>query len=188
MAGEGVDGAVLDEMLRVRTPWLTDVVTVVTHLGDTVVASAITLAVVAASAIRGRRADALLVGGAMVTGFVLMSALKLLFGRDRPPVPVRLADEATYSFPSGHATMSAILVCVVGAVVVRVVGRVGPLVVAGLAAWTLAIGLSRVYLAAHWFTDVVAGWVLGVLWAALWIWGIVRFSGNRHAGAADSLL
>ncbi|GAA4489318.1 hypothetical protein GCM10023094_50690 [Rhodococcus olei] len=180
MAGDSFDQSVLDRMVQWRTPWLTDVVTVVTHLGDTVVATVITTAVVIALWVRRRPVEAVMVAGAMVSGFLLMSGLKLVFGRERPPYPERLVDEATHSFPSGHAMMSAILVCVLGAAVVRVTGRRGPVLFGALALWTLAIGLSRVYLGAHWFTDVVAGWLLGAGWAALWIWGAARV-GDRPA-------
>jgi len=179
--GNSLDQAVLDEMVSLRTPWLTDVVTVVTHFGDTIVATAITVAVVLTLLRRGRALDAVMVGGAMASGFLLMSGLKLVFGRDRPPVPVRLVEEITHSFPSGHAMMSAILVCVVGAVLARGSGRLRPIVVAGLALWTIAIGLSRVYLAAHWFTDVLAGWALGIGWAAVWIVGTARYGRSRDA-------
>ena len=34
--------------------------------------------------------------------------------------------------------------------------------------------LARVYLAAHWLTDVVAGWIFGITWALLWVWLITR--------------
>ncbi len=45
---------------------------------------------------------------------------------------------------------------------------------AALATYTLAIGFSRVYLAAHWLTDVVVGWIFGITWAVLWVWLITR--------------
>ncbi|MGW6695148.1 phosphatase PAP2 family protein [Rhodococcus sp. NPDC054953] len=179
MVGDPIDGAVLDQVLHWRTPWLTEVVTVITHLGDTVVAAAITAAVMLALLARGRGVDAVLVAGAMVSGFLLMSASKLVVGRARPPFPDRLVDELTDSFPSGHAMMSAILVCVLGAVLVRTRGALGPLPATLLVLWTAGIGLSRVYLAAHWLTDVLAGWLLGVAWAALWIWATARYAARR---------
>lgn len=82
----------------------------------------------------------------------------------------------SYSFPSGHAMMSAILACVLGAVAVRILaaGLRRNLLLVLLACYTLAVGLSRVYLGAHWLTDVLAGWAFGVAWAALWIWAITR--------------
>jgi len=173
-----VDRAVLDWMLDLRTPWLTDVATVITHSGGTVAAFLIS-AVVTVALLRARRtAEAVTVAGAMLSGWAVMSLLKLLFGRQRPPVPERLVDLDTYSFPSGHAMMSAILACVLGAVVVRVLApglrRLAVLVL--LACYTVAVGMTRVYLAAHWLTDVVAGWALGVAWAGLWIWALSRRS------------
>ncbi|TQF74359.1 phosphatase PAP2 family protein [Rhodococcus spelaei] len=175
-------------MLRIRTPWLTDVVTVVTDLGGTLVSWVITAAVAVALLVRRHPREAELVVGAMLSGLLVMNGLKLLFGRERPPIPERLVDEATHSFPSGHAMMSAILVCVVGAALVRVLGprARNPVIFGLLALWTVAVGLSRVYLGAHWLTDVLAGWVFGAVWAALWIWGVSRF-GSRGRKSGESV-
>lgn len=183
MVADRVDQSVLDEVVRLRTPWLTDTVIAVTHLGDTVVAFVLTAAVAVALLARRRTDLAIMVAGAMTSGVLLMSGLKLVFGRERPPFPQRVVEEASHSFPSGHAMMSAILVCVVGAAVVAVTGSRSPLLVAALGLWTLVIGLSRVYLAAHWFTDVLAGWVLGFLWAGLWIVVTTRV---RRGNSGDS--
>lgn len=181
-----VDQSVLNWMLDIRTPGLTDAVTVVTHSGGTVAAFVISTVVTVALLVRRHAAEAVMVAGAMLSGWAAMSLLKLLFGRARPPVPERLVELDSYSFPSGHAMMSAILACVLGAVVVRLVApsvrRIGLLVLLGC--YTVAVGLSRVYLAAHWLTDVLAGWAFGVAWAALWIWAISRRSRRRtHAPA-----
>lgn len=176
-----VDQTVLNWMLDIRTPSLTDAVTVVTHSGGTVAAFVISTVVTVALLVRRHTAEAVTVAGAMLSGWAVMSLLKLLFGRERPPLPERLVALDSYAFPSGHAMMSAILACVLGAVVVRVVEpgvrRIGLLVLLGC--YPLAVGLSRVYLAAHWLTDVLAGWAFGVAWAALWIWAISRRSRGR---------
>ncbi|MCA1004665.1 phosphatase PAP2 family protein [Rhodococcus hoagii] len=182
-----MDQSVLNWMLDIRTPGLTDVVTVITHSGGTVAAFVISTVVTVALLLRRYTAEAVMVAGAMLSGWAAMSLLKLLFGRERPPVPERLVELDSYSFPSGHAMMSAILACVLGAVVVRLVApgvrRIGLLVLLGC--YTLAVGLSRVYLAAHWLTDVLAGWAFGIAWAALWIWAISRRSRGRTR--ADAL-
>jgi len=176
VTGVAVDQSVLDWMLDVRTPWLTDVFMVITHSGGTLAAFVISAMTTIALLTRRRTAEAVLVAGAMLSGWAMMSLLKHLFARERPPLPARLIDLDSYSFPSGHAMMTAILACVLGAVVVRTVApgtrRIGLLVLLGC--YTFAVGISRVYLAAHWLTDVLAGWAFGVAWAGLWIWAISR--------------
>ncbi|WP_430335524.1 phosphatase PAP2 family protein [Rhodococcus sp. ACT016] len=173
-----VDQSVLDWMLDRRTACLTDTFTAITHSGGTVAVFLISAVATIALLTRHRTAEAVMIAGAMLSGWTAMSLLKHLFARERPPLPDRLVDLDSYSFPSGHAMMSAILACVLGAVVVRAVApgirRIGLLVLLGC--YTLAVGISRVYLAAHWLTDVLAGWAFGVAWAGLWIWAVSRGS------------
>ncbi|QBJ98776.1 phosphatase PAP2 family protein [Rhodococcus sp. ABRD24] len=168
-------------MLDHRTPGLTDVVTVITNSGGTIATFLITTVVTLALLARRYTAEAVIVAGAMLSGWVAMSLLKLLFGRQRPPIPQRLVDLDSHSFPSGHAMMTAILACVLGVVVLRLLapGIRRNLLLVLLACYTLAVGVSRVYLAAHWLSDVVAGWAFGVAWALLWIWAISRRNASR---------
>ncbi|BAH53284.1 phosphatase PAP2 family protein [Rhodococcus opacus] len=165
------DQSVLDSAVEDRAPWLIDVVTVVTHSGGTVAAWIVSTVLTAVLLLQDRRREAVLVAGAMLSGLAVMTALKNLFERQRPPLPDRLVEISSFSFPSGHAMMTAILASVVVAVMLRVVlvRHVRIALVALLLLYTLAVGLSRVYLGAHWMTDVLAGWAFGALWAAFWI-------------------
>jgi undecaprenyl-diphosphatase len=96
---------------------------------------------------------------AIIVAESVSGALKLWLGRDRPPLsnpdPEPLVHlPATYSFPSGHATVSFACATVLALAVPRL--RV-PL-------YTLAtlISFSRVYVGVHYPFDVLAGAVLGV--------------------------
>ena len=88
----------------------------------------------------------------------LLTWLKLFFHRGRPPDP--LVDTVGFSFPSGHATAGAAL----AVVLVLVLLPPGPRRRSwefGALAFSFVMALSRVYLAAHWFSDVVTGVLLG---------------------------
>ena len=90
-----------------------------------------------------------------------VGAIKEWVARPRPPDPI--VEYPGYSYPSGHAAHSVFYVWLAVVIAVRVrAGRIGGLAIfsAGLFL-TLLIGLSRVYLGAHYFSDVSGGWALG---------------------------
>ena len=165
------DQSILDSAVEERTPWLIDVVTVITHSGGTVAAWIVSTVLTVVLLLQDRRREAVLVAGAMLSGLAVMTALKNLFERQRPPLPDRLVEISSFSFPSGHAMMTAILASVLVAVILRIVlvRHVRITLVFLMVLYTLAVGLSRVYLGAHWMTDVLAGWAFGALWAVFWI-------------------
>jgi undecaprenyl-diphosphatase len=99
------------------------------------------------------------VGAAILVAESVSGALKLWVRRDRPPlsrpVPEPLLESpSTYSFPSGHATVSFACATVLALAVPRL--RVPLYVLAALIAY------SRVYVGVHYPFDVLAGAVLGV--------------------------
>lgn len=103
---------------------------------------------------------------ALVT-FPLNEALKLLVGRVRPdPGSVQVILPALgLSFPSGHA-MSSSTVCGILAVMTWLHVPDRRLRLAGvmlLGVGAVGIGISRVYLGAHWLSDVLGGWTAGLL-------------------------
>ncbi|WP_072687218.1 phosphatase PAP2 family protein [Rhodococcus marinonascens] len=166
-----LDQSVLDNVIGDRTAWMIDVATVVTNIGGTVAVLIASTVLTVALLLQDRRREAVLVSGAVLSGLAVMTGLKYLYERPRPPLPERLVETSTYSFPSGHAMLTAVLVCVLVAVTLRVVldRQVRIVVVVLLVLYTLAVGLSRVYLAAHWTTDVLAGWTFGAMWGAFWV-------------------
>jgi undecaprenyl-diphosphatase len=89
-------------------------------------------------------------------------------GRPRPPAAIWIGHYPGASFPSGHATQSAafyaMLAIVLGA---GLSSRRRAIVWSAAALVVLIVGASRIYLGAHWLTDVLAGYALGASWVAI---------------------
>lgn len=106
-----------------------------------------------------------------VTGIgaaVLNTGVKALVDRARPEVDVPVATVAGLSFPSGHAMGSAITYGVLLLVFLPLLPpRRRRWAVAAVVALVVVIGLTRVALGVHYPSDVVGGWLLGVLWLAV---------------------
>lgn len=165
-----VDVAIVDAVnSAVSTwPWVVSVLQLVTDLGGS--EAAWLLLPVAVVWLLVRRAPRLAVYVA-VTGLgsaVLNTGVKALVNRARPLVdlPVLVAPGA--SFPSGHALGSTITYGVLLLVFVPVLPYRfhRPTIVAAVTL-VAAIGLTRVALGVHYPSDVLGGWLLGVLWLAV---------------------
>ncbi len=115
-------------------------------------------------------------------GGVLISNL-LKFGFDRPRPDIEHATRVfTASFPSGHATLSAVTFLTLGALLTRVnSGHAAKLYFLMSAVFlTIIVGLSRVYLGVHYPSDVLAGWCVGSAWAVL-CWTTALWLQRRRA-------
>ena len=95
--------------------------------------------------------------------------LKFYFERSRPDTFLRLVEVEGYSYPSGHSLSSAAAYFTICAMVCKSIQRGG----ARSILWVLSLGLifligvTRVYLGVHYFSDVLAGILIGIAWASL---------------------
>jgi membrane-associated phospholipid phosphatase len=118
---------------------------------------------------------------AVITSEILIGTLKAAYDRPRPPGS--LIGTSGASFPSGHAIAAA----------VTAVGLVLVILPPGPARWkwetraiafAFVMALSRVYLRAHWLSDVVAGALLGGALALGWP-ALLQTLRARRGVAAD---
>lgn len=129
-------------------------------VGDPWVMVALALVSALVLARRGARRTAVAVATVPLLSVLAFNALKLAVRRVRPAGALAIG-ELRFAFPSGHATVVAATSAVLAWALVRE-GLVRPRVAAAVAVgWAALVGASRVWLDAHWASDVVAGWALG---------------------------
>jgi undecaprenyl-diphosphatase len=153
-------------------PWLAEAMRDITGLGSTVVITFATLAVFLYLWVAHNHAAAVYILSSVLGGWIVSNILKTAIERPRPVFGPCGGYAPTFSFPSGHTMMSAVVYLTIGALLTRLATRsvvkFYPLVIAVVL--TGAIGVSRIYLGVHWPSDVLAGWCIGGAWAMLcWI-------------------
>ncbi|RNF38990.1 phosphatase PAP2 family protein [Planococcus salinus] len=101
-------------------------------------------------------------------GSLLTLLLKHFYTRDRPSINPEI-DAIGYSFPSGHSMGSLIFYGFVIYLVIRTRQKpwIEGLTVGVLSALIFLIGMSRIYLGAHFPSDVLAGYIAGTIWLIL---------------------
>ena len=165
------DGPIVHWLAGHRETFLTDVLLVVTRLGNTAAQAVVITVVATVSAVVGRSWLPIVVAVAGGGGIgLVISAAKPVVGRHRPPFPDALISPGGFSFPSGHATGGAAVGLLCAWMLCRWVARRWAVQVAVWAvtvALIVLIGFSRIYLGVHFPTDVLAGWFLGVAWAGI---------------------
>jgi membrane protein DedA with SNARE-associated domain/membrane-associated phospholipid phosphatase len=153
------DNDILDLADRLRMDVLVDIAKVVTHLGAFPTVAGLVTATTALLVVRRRYAEAVVLVVGLVLIYIAVHVSKEAIDRPRPTAPLVSSSGAAY--PSGHAAYATAWVA--AAVVLTRRARLvtsGSLVfiAIGIAA---AVGVSRVYLRVHWWSDIAGGWGLG---------------------------
>lgn len=183
VADEVVEGETraVDEWIleHVRTEWVVSEESPIAHLAENITALGGTpVLVLVTGGVLGflllRRQFGLTAYLAVVTvgGSLIAFFLKFVFDRPRPTIVEPLDPVHTASFPSGHAMSAAFVYLTLGAVIAAEQARRSvKIYVLGIALLlAVLVGISRVMLAVHYPTDVIAGWMAGLAWALIcWI-------------------
>jgi undecaprenyl-diphosphatase len=180
-----IDQMAADVALELAVAPLIDIAKVATDIGSFPVTFAAALATATWVALRRRWIESVSLVAGVLLLLVLVHVAKWAYDRDRPDGG--LVDVANQAYPSGH-TAYAITLVACATVLVRAGSgwavRIGAVTVA--IAVAAVVGLTRVYLRVHHFTDVLGGAALGIaLWALIGtlalVVGYVRHNGSRAA-------
>ena len=108
---------------------------------------------------------------ANLIGVILNNILKIIIRRPRPTETLVLTAESSYSFPSAHSMMSMIFYGLLIYYVTKFVKKkwLKNALVGILSAIILFVGISRIYLGVHYATDVLAGYIVGIIYLVFFI-------------------
>ena len=168
--------------------WLHEAAADLTSLGGISVLTLFAVIAFSFLLIQRKRLSALLLVVGLIGGVALSEGLKALFERERPPIAYQAVETLNASFPSGHALLSTVFYLTLGVMLTRAFPqkRFKAFVLGSAITIALLIGLTRIYLGAHWASDVIAGWCAGAAWAmALWL---VAYAVERRQSAAHARL
>lgn len=152
--------------------------------GGPSVTSCYAAALIVVCIVSRRNAVALAIAVIVYGGAALNVGLKEIVQRARPALDEPLVSLPTYSFPSGHAAAATVFAAVLIMLVARsrVLGRrLATLANAAIVLWVAAVCASRVYLGAHYPSDVAAGVLEGVAWTLGAKLALERIEGRRRA-------
>ncbi len=172
------DSRAFDIVDDLRAPWLDHVARVVTALGLIAIVGPVLLLGAGLLMRRRRRTRAATLATGAALAWIAVWVVKAAVHRARPPGA--LVHTAGLSYPSGHAANSIGWLALAVALTVVIPTRGGRItaVVAG-ALLAALVGLSRIYLRAHYATDVLAGEALAVAMYALAGIGVLAWQAHR---------
>ena len=162
-----IDTAMYNLIIKLMSAGTTAFMIFISHLGSAVVL--ITLAIAFILLLKNKK-DARCIALNLILVFLLNRILKFIIARPRPEI-LRLVPEEGYSFPSGHAMVS---MGFYGFLIYLIYTKIKnkkvkyPLIIF-LSLLILTMGISRIYLGVHYFTDVIGGFAIAIIYLHLFI-------------------
>jgi membrane-associated phospholipid phosphatase len=190
MPGDAIDESdreITRWMVDTRTPGLNSFMREATTLGSARLMWLVA-AVAAGVMYRSARARhlALVPLVAMLGGSIMNNLGKALTDRPRPLIRP-LVDTGGSSFPSGHATIAAVIFSALAILIARGFSRRGKVAVWVAASAPIAlVAVTRVYLGVHWPSDVIVGSATGMAWS-LWCGRTLAPTSSSRTVAEESV-
>ena len=121
-------------------------------------------------------------GLACLIGILFESLLKILIKRPRPTEFWPLASESTYSFPSGHSFIVMVLFGMLIYFTYKEIKnkKIQYLLTGIFSIIILLVGVSRIFLGIHYPTDVVGGYIIGLVFLICYIKLVIEHKDNKN--------
>lgn len=162
------DNSVYNAMSSLKSNFMTAFFKAVTKFADE--ETLILAALIALVVIKNRRIGASISVNLVSSAFV-NHLIKEIVQRPRPPIELRMVEESSFSFPSGHAMTSATFYGLIMYFVLKNVKnkKLKNTICITLSLLIFLIGISRIYLGVHYASDVIAGFVFAIVYLVLYI-------------------
>lgn len=162
-----IDNAIYETIIKIMNSNITAIMIFISFLGSAI--TLITLALASIFLVKDKKYSKLIMLN-LALSFILNRILKLIIARPRPP-RLRLVIENGYSFPSGHSMVSfafyGFLIYLINKNLKNKKIKY-PLIIL-LSLLILLIGISRIYLGVHYVTDVLGGYIIGLIYLIVFI-------------------
>jgi len=172
-----VDAQIAHWLHARSTPVLTQCLLISTHLHDPIIISFIVVLIALYLIWKKRWYNALTVLLVVQGGMLLNLLAKHMFQRARPTFEQPLIILTTYSFPSGHVAANTVFYGVLVALLISQTSSWSRATCIYLIAFFMVIlvAFSRMYLGAHYLSDVLAAFLEGIAWLALCLTAIKTY-------------
>ena len=174
-----IDSSVYSLMLKIRTPELNQAMIWISNMGEKGGLAALAFLIIIL--IWQKHTKIALIALASFFGSIaVMYTLKNILARPRPELVNRLMAETSYSFPSGHSTIAFTIYPMILLTLLhfetktlRVNKNLVPIKIF-LISFPFLVAFSRLYLGVHYFSDVLAGGLIGLFFASLYNYWISK--------------
>ena len=144
-------------MVPIENPILTALSKITSIIFEPIILTIISFAIAIYFFKKNQKIKALILIGAMAFSGAVIKISKEIFQRTRPLNS--LIQETNFAFPSGHATIVVVFLGLITYLFSKKDSKKQMTIVTIFL--ILFIGFTRIYLRVHWFTDVIAGFILG---------------------------
>lgn len=170
---QNFDSSIYNLMNFLRTNFMDIFFRTITRFGDEEVL--ILIAILCLIFIKNRKIGSTIAINLASIGLI-NHVLKEIIQRPRPLIELRMVEESSFSFPSGHAMAGMAFYGLIMYYIYKYVKnkKVKSIICTILSILIILIGISRVYLGVHYVSDVLAGFLLSVVYLVLYITFILK--------------